>query len=109
MNDSRWKTLRERKLAEGFTEPDDVAEARQQVALSMALARAVYERLLTGFERVRIVAGIESSVSLYTSVGPDGRKGSGISHRVEELHVVSRAGHMFGVDVTPAKRRERKR
>lgn len=44
MNHSRWKTLRERKLAEGFTEPDDVTEARQQIALSMALARAVYER-----------------------------------------------------------------
>ncbi|MGY0058410.1 helix-turn-helix domain-containing protein [Streptomyces sp. LZ34] len=44
MNHSRWKTLRERKLAEGFTEPDDVAEARQQIELSMALAHAVYER-----------------------------------------------------------------
>jgi ribosome-binding protein aMBF1 (putative translation factor) len=44
MSHSRWKTLRERKLASGFTEPEDVAEARQEIRLSMALARAVYER-----------------------------------------------------------------
>jgi ribosome-binding protein aMBF1 (putative translation factor) len=44
MSHSRWKTLRERKLAEGFTEPDDVAEARHEVRLSMALAQAVYDR-----------------------------------------------------------------
>ncbi|MCD9875386.1 helix-turn-helix domain-containing protein [Streptomyces guryensis] len=44
MSHSRWKTLRERKLAEGFAEPDDVAEARQEIRLSMALAQAVYTR-----------------------------------------------------------------
>ncbi|WP_406297814.1 helix-turn-helix transcriptional regulator [Embleya sp. NBC_00888] len=44
MNHSRWKTLRERKLAEGFTEPADVTEARHEIRLSMALAQAVYER-----------------------------------------------------------------
>src|SRR5882757_10108319 len=44
MSHSRWKTLRERKLAAGFTEPDDVAKARHQIRLSMALAKAVYER-----------------------------------------------------------------
>ncbi|WP_431044110.1 helix-turn-helix domain-containing protein [Streptomyces sp. P1-3] len=44
MSHSRWKTLRERKLAEGFTEPDDVAEARHGIRLSMALAEAVYNR-----------------------------------------------------------------
>jgi ribosome-binding protein aMBF1 (putative translation factor) len=44
MSHSRWKTLRERKLAEGFTEPEDVAEARTEIRLSMALAKAVYER-----------------------------------------------------------------
>jgi len=44
MNHSRWKTVRERKLAEGFAEPDDVAEARREIRLSMALAEAVYER-----------------------------------------------------------------
>ncbi|MGH3312665.1 MAG: helix-turn-helix domain-containing protein [Streptomyces sp.] len=44
MSHSRWKTLRERKLAEGFTEPDDVAEARREIRLSMALAQAVHDR-----------------------------------------------------------------
>ncbi|MFD4758650.1 helix-turn-helix domain-containing protein [Streptomyces sp. NPDC058439] len=44
MSHSRWKTMRERKLTEGFTEPDDVAEARQEIRLSMALAQAVYDR-----------------------------------------------------------------
>lgn len=44
MNHSRWKTIRDRKLAEGFTEPADVAEARLEVRLSMALAKAVYDR-----------------------------------------------------------------
>ncbi|MGP4109993.1 helix-turn-helix domain-containing protein [Streptomyces sp. 4N509B] len=44
MSHSRWKTLRERKLAEGFVEPRAVAEARQEIQLSMALARAVHER-----------------------------------------------------------------
>ncbi|GAA0606109.1 helix-turn-helix transcriptional regulator [Kribbella sandramycini] len=44
MSHSRWKTLRERKLSEGFTEPADVAEARREIRLSMALAQAVYER-----------------------------------------------------------------
>ncbi|MFC7306237.1 helix-turn-helix domain-containing protein [Streptomyces monticola] len=44
MSHSRWKSLRERKLAEGFREPDDVVEARREIRLSMALARAVYER-----------------------------------------------------------------
>jgi ribosome-binding protein aMBF1 (putative translation factor) len=44
MNHSRWKTLRERKLSAEFTEPEDVAEARREIRLSMALAQAVYER-----------------------------------------------------------------
>ncbi|MBQ0825489.1 helix-turn-helix domain-containing protein [Streptomyces tagetis] len=44
MSHSRWKTLRERKLAEGLTEPEDVAEARREIRLSMALAKAVYDR-----------------------------------------------------------------
>jgi len=44
MSHSRGKTLRERKLGEGFTEPDDVAEARHEIRLSMALAQAVYNR-----------------------------------------------------------------
>ncbi|RFU86939.1 XRE family transcriptional regulator [Streptomyces triticagri] len=44
MSHSRWKTVRERKLKDGFTEPDDVTEARQEIRLSMALAQAVYDR-----------------------------------------------------------------
>ncbi|MFF0607995.1 helix-turn-helix domain-containing protein [Nocardia tengchongensis] len=44
MSHARWKTLRERKLAEGYTEPDDVAEVRREIQLSMALAQAVYDR-----------------------------------------------------------------
>jgi predicted transcriptional regulator len=44
MSHSRWKTLRERKMAADFVEPEDVAEARREIRLSMALAQAVYER-----------------------------------------------------------------
>jgi DNA-binding XRE family transcriptional regulator len=44
MNHSRYKTLRERKIAEGFTEPAEVAEARHEIRMSMALAKAVYDR-----------------------------------------------------------------
>ncbi|WP_063012206.1 helix-turn-helix domain-containing protein [Nocardia kruczakiae] len=44
MSHARWKTLRERKLAGGYTEPDDVTEARREIQLSMALAKAVYDR-----------------------------------------------------------------
>lgn len=44
MSHSRWKTIRERKLTQGFTEPEDVAQARREVRLSMALAKAVHHR-----------------------------------------------------------------
>jgi DNA-binding XRE family transcriptional regulator len=44
MSHSRWKTLRERKLAQGFVESEDVTEARSEIRLAMALAKAVYER-----------------------------------------------------------------
>lgn len=44
MSHARWKTLRERKLAEGYTESDDVTGARREIRLSMALAKAVYDR-----------------------------------------------------------------
>ncbi|MFE3101500.1 helix-turn-helix domain-containing protein [Nocardia tengchongensis] len=44
MSHARWKTLRECKLAEGYTEPDDVTEVRREIQLSMALAQAVYDR-----------------------------------------------------------------
>ena len=43
MSHSRWKTWRERKLAEGFTEPEDAAEVRREIRLSMSLAKAVYD------------------------------------------------------------------
>ncbi|WP_378740244.1 helix-turn-helix domain-containing protein [Nocardia brasiliensis] len=44
MSHTRWKTLRERKLAEAYTEPDNVTDARREIRLSMALAQAVYSR-----------------------------------------------------------------
>jgi ribosome-binding protein aMBF1 (putative translation factor) len=44
MSHARWKTLRERELAEGYTEPADVTDARREIRLSMALAKAVYDR-----------------------------------------------------------------
>ncbi|NNH73125.1 helix-turn-helix domain-containing protein [Nocardia uniformis] len=44
MSHARWKSLRERKLAEGYTDTDDVAEIRREIRLSMALAQAVYDR-----------------------------------------------------------------
>ncbi len=44
MSHSRWKTVRERKLGAGFTEPGDVADARREIRLSMAIAQAVYGR-----------------------------------------------------------------
>lgn len=44
MSHSRWKSLRERRLAEGLTEPEDVTEARREIRLSMSLAKAVYYR-----------------------------------------------------------------
>ncbi|WP_280478207.1 helix-turn-helix domain-containing protein [Nocardia asiatica] len=44
MSHARWKTVRERKLAEGYTEPDEVIDARREIRLSMALAQAVYDR-----------------------------------------------------------------
>ncbi|MGC0420763.1 helix-turn-helix domain-containing protein [Embleya sp. AB8] len=43
MSHGRWKTRRERELAEGFTEADGVAEARREIRLSMAPAKAVFE------------------------------------------------------------------
>ncbi|MFC4125233.1 helix-turn-helix domain-containing protein [Nocardia rhizosphaerae] len=44
MSHTRWKTLRERKLTEGYTEPEVIAETRRAIQLSMALAEAVYDR-----------------------------------------------------------------
>lgn len=42
MSHSRWRTVRQQKL--DAAEPADVAQARREIRLSMALARAVYER-----------------------------------------------------------------
>lgn len=44
MSHSRWKTVRRRKLGAGAVEPEDVVHARREIRLSMALAKAVYER-----------------------------------------------------------------
>ncbi|WP_372407278.1 helix-turn-helix domain-containing protein [Streptomyces luteireticuli] len=44
MSHSRWKTIRDRKISEGFSEPAEVAEARYEIGLSMALAKAVHDR-----------------------------------------------------------------
>ncbi|MEU4315164.1 helix-turn-helix transcriptional regulator [Nocardia sp. NPDC024068] len=44
MSHARWKTRQERSLTEGYTEHSDVAEARREIRLSMALAKAVYDR-----------------------------------------------------------------
>jgi len=44
MSHTRWKTLRERKLVEGYTESDEVTEARREIRLSMVLAEAVHHR-----------------------------------------------------------------
>jgi predicted transcriptional regulator len=44
MSHARWKTLRERKLTADHSEPEEVTEARREIRLSMALAKAVHDR-----------------------------------------------------------------
>ncbi len=44
MGHVRWKTLRERKLAEGYTEAYEISEARREIQFSMAVAQAVHTR-----------------------------------------------------------------
>lgn len=44
MSHTRWKSLRERQLIEGYTESGDIVEARREIRLSMALAQAVCDR-----------------------------------------------------------------
>ncbi|NBM15115.1 helix-turn-helix domain-containing protein [Streptomyces sp. GC420] len=44
MNHARWKLARERQLAEGYTEPPEVAVEREQIRLAMALGQLVYDR-----------------------------------------------------------------
>jgi ribosome-binding protein aMBF1 (putative translation factor) len=44
MSYGRWKRVRERKLGTDAIELENVVQARREIRLSMALARAVYER-----------------------------------------------------------------
>lgn len=44
MEHSRWRLARERNLAEGYRETPEIEEERQAHRLSMALAKAVYDR-----------------------------------------------------------------
>ena len=44
MNHARWRLSREKKLAEGYTEPPEVAAEREQIRLAMALGQLVYDR-----------------------------------------------------------------
>ncbi|MER7793568.1 helix-turn-helix domain-containing protein [Streptomyces sp. NPDC097640] len=44
MNHARWKLARERRLAEGYTEPPEVTVEREQIRLAMELGQLVYDR-----------------------------------------------------------------
>lgn len=44
MNHTRWKLARERELTEGDTESPEVRAERAEIRLSMAFAKAVYDR-----------------------------------------------------------------
>ncbi|GGJ52692.1 helix-turn-helix domain-containing protein [Streptomyces brasiliensis] len=44
MQHSRWKLARERKLVDGYRESPEIEQERQEHRLSMALAKAVYDR-----------------------------------------------------------------
>ena len=44
MEHNRWQLTRERKLVDGYREPPEVEEERKEHHLSMALAKAVYDR-----------------------------------------------------------------
>ncbi|MFI9580985.1 helix-turn-helix domain-containing protein [Streptomyces sp. NPDC052236] len=44
MNHTRWKLTREKKLAEGYTEPPEVTAEREQIRLAMALGQLVHDR-----------------------------------------------------------------
>lgn len=44
MSHTRWRLARERKLAEGVTEPPEVRAERAEIRLAMAFAKAVYDR-----------------------------------------------------------------
>ncbi len=46
MSHTRWKLAREKKLAEEHDESPEVAAERAEIRLSMAFAKAVYDRRL---------------------------------------------------------------
>jgi hypothetical protein len=68
MNHARRKILQERKISEGYTEPENVSEARRKIRLSMALAEAVYMR--------RTELGPPASISSATTPTRPHRKSS---------------------------------
>ncbi|GAB2986601.1 hypothetical protein GCM10023080_060070 [Streptomyces pseudoechinosporeus] len=44
MNHTRWRLARERKVAEGYTEPPEVVAEREQIRLAHDLGQLVYDR-----------------------------------------------------------------
>ncbi|MGP4053107.1 transcriptional regulator [Streptomyces sp. 2A115] len=44
MSHTRWKLARERKAAEGYTEPPDVVAEREQIRLAHDLGQSVHDR-----------------------------------------------------------------
>ena len=44
MNHTRWKLSRDRKAAEGYVEPPEVAAEREQIRLAHDLGQLVYDR-----------------------------------------------------------------
>lgn len=44
MNHTRWRLARERKAAEGYTEPSEVVAEREQIRLAHDLGQLVYDR-----------------------------------------------------------------
>ncbi len=44
MNHARWKLARERKLAEGYSEPAQVEAMRAEIKLAFDLGQLVYDR-----------------------------------------------------------------
>lgn len=44
MNHTRWKLARERRIAEGLNEPDEVEAVRTEIRMAFDLGQAVYDR-----------------------------------------------------------------
>ncbi|MQY14625.1 hypothetical protein SRB5_47930 [Streptomyces sp. RB5] len=44
VNHTRWKAARERKTAEGYTEPAEVTARRAEISLAIDLGQLVYDR-----------------------------------------------------------------